>query len=266
MASDTAFDPFVQTFTLLLADGQPFNVTIPDLDDFIFYSVEICINYAAQLGASVVLLVVLALLTKADKRSSPIFILNCLSLVFNVIRNVLQCLYFTGPFSESYAYFGQDYSRVPTSAYAISVTATVFTFLLLVCIEISLLLQVQVVCLTLRQLYRHVIFAISLSVAMLAIGFRLALVVLNSQAIVSLTYLTPLDWIINASSITATLSICWFCAAFITKLGFALYQRRKLGLRRFGPMQIIFIMGCQSLVIPGKLFVHRVKEASTNSK
>lgn len=264
MASQTTFDPFVQTFTLLLADGQPFNVTIPDLDEFILYNVQICINYASQLGASIVLLIMLALLTKAEKRSSPIFILNCLSLVFNIIRNVLQCLYFTGSFSEVYTYFGQDYSRVPTSAYAMSIVATVFTFLLLVCVEVSLLLQTQVVCLTLRQMYRHIIFALSLSVAVLAIGFRLALVVLNSEAIVSLTYLIPLKWLASASNITTTLSICWFCAVFVAKLGFALYQRRKLGLRRFGPMQIIFIMGCQSLVIPGNSPVHEMIELSTN--
>ena len=264
MASQTSFDPFVQTFTLLLADGQPFNVTVPDIDDFILYNVEICINYGAQLGASVVLLVMLALLTKAEKRSSPIFILNCLSLIFNIIRNVLSCLYFTGPFSEIYAYFGQDYSRVPTSAYATSITATVFTFLLLVCVEISLLLQVQVVCLTILQIYRQIIFALSLSVGMLAIGFRLALVVLNSEATVSLTYLTPLTWLASAANITTTLSICWFCSVFVAKLGFALYQRRKLGLRRFGPMQIIFIMGCQSLFIPGKPSIHGMMEESAN--
>ncbi|MCJ1402939.1 hypothetical protein MMC11_006160 [Xylographa trunciseda] len=250
MTSSAAFDPFSQSFTLLQEDGTQFNVTIPELDDFILYSLQICINYAAQLGASIVLLVMLALLTKPEKRTSPIFILNSISLALNILRNILQCLYFTGPFNEAYTYFAGDFSRVPTSAYAISITATLFTFLLLISIEISLCLQVQVVCTTLRELYRQIIFALSTAVALVAIGFRLALLVLNSQSTLSLTYLQPLDWLTSASNITTTISICWFCTVFVTKMGFALQQRRKLGIRRFGPMQILFIVGCQTLIIP----------------
>jgi pheromone alpha factor receptor len=251
MASDMPFDPFTQSFTLLLEDGTPFNLSMPELDDFILYSVQICINYAAQLGASCILLIALLLLTKPDKRRSPVFILNLISLVLNVIRNVLQCLYFTGPFSQTYAYFGQDFSRVPTSAYATSITATVLAVLLLICIEASLLLQVRAVCVILRDLYRQAVFALSTVIALLAIGFRLALCVANSRSIISLEPPTSLNWLESASNITTSISICWFCAVFVTKLAFALNERRKLGLERFGPMQIIFIMGCQTLIIPG---------------
>ena len=251
MDSNSAFDPFSQSFTLLLNDGTPFNVTIPELDDFILYSVQISISYASQLGASLVLLVILALLTKPDKRFSPVFILNTLSLALNFVRNVLQCVYFTGPFSETYAYFAVDYSRVPSSAYATSVAAAVLTLLLLICVELSLLLQAQVICITLRKVYRQILFVVSLLIGSMAIGFRFALCVENSKAIYSLSTLTSLYWLASATNITTTISVFWFCTVFVTKLGFALNQRRKLGLRRFGPMQIIFIMGCQTMTIPG---------------
>lgn len=253
MADSTSFDPFTQSFTLLLTDGTPFNVSMPELDDFVLYNVQICINFAAQLGASLILLIVLLLIAKPDKRRAPIFIINALSLVLNVIRNVLQCVYFTGPFSEIYAYFGQDYSRVPKSAYATSITAPVLTFLLLVCAEISLILQVRVVCVTLREIYRRAIFVLSVNIALLAIGFRLALCIENSKDIISLAPETALQWLTSAANIMLSISVCWFCAVFVTKLGFALVQRRKLGLAQFGPMQIIFIMGCQTLILPGTL-------------
>ncbi|MCJ1469425.1 hypothetical protein MMC07_008058 [Pseudocyphellaria aurata] len=250
MDSPAPFDPFSQSFTLLLSDSTPFNVSIADLDDFILYNIQICINYGAQLGGSLVLLIALLLLTKPDKRLTPIFILNSISLLLNVIRNVLQCLYFTGPFSEAYAYFGQDYSRVPRSAYATSVAATVLTFLLLVCVESSLILQVRVVCVTLPRFHRQVIFTLSNVIALLAIGFRFALCVENSRYIISLIYLTQIKWLESGANITTTISVCWFCAVFVSKLAFALMERRKLGLDHFGPMQIIFIMGCQTLIIP----------------
>ena len=234
-----------------MADGTLVKITMDDLDSFILYSVQICINYAAQLGASLILLIVLLLLTKPDKRRAPIFITNTLSLTINFIRNILQCLYFNGPFNEVYAYFAQDYSRVHRSDYAISVTATVLTVLLLVCVEISLIFQVRVVCVTLRRVYRRVIFAVSVLVALMAVAFRFALCVENSIYIVTLNYLTGLKRLESAANITTTVSICWFCAVFVIKLGIALQQRRKLGLGQFGPMQIIFIMGCQTLIIPG---------------
>lgn len=255
MPSAAPFDPFNQSFTLLLSDGSPFNLSVPDLDDFILYNVQICINYGAQLGGSLVLLIALLLLTKPDKRLSPIFILNSISLTLNFIRNVLQCLYFTSPFSEVYAYFGQDYSRVSRSAYATSVAATMVTFVLLASIEVSLILQVRVVCVTLRKLHREAIFMLSNLIALLAVGFRFALSVENARYIISLNYLTQLQWLESAANITATISICWFCAVFVIKLASALIERRTLGLSRFGPMQIVFIMGCQTLIIPG-MFRH----------
>ena len=251
MAYASPFDPFEQQFTFVLGDGNQLNVTIPDLDEFVLYNVQICINYAAQLGGSFILLVVLLLLTKADKRRSPIFIINSMSLVINVIRNVLQCLFYTGPLSETFAYFSQDYSKVPGSAYATSVAATVLTFLLLVCVEISLILQVHVVSVTLKKNYRRAIMMTSYLIATMAIGFRLALCAENSRYIVSLGDITRLNWLKSAANITTSISICWFSGVFIIKLALALNERRKLGLAYFGPMQIIFIMGCQTLVIPG---------------
>lgn len=252
MATAAPFDPYSQSFTLQASDGTPFNVSIPDLDYFVYYNNQICINYGAQTGASIVLLIVLLLLTKPDRRASPIFIVNVSSLALNIIRTVLLCLYFTGPFTETYAVFSGDFSRVHTGDYATSVTAAVFTLLVLVCVETSLCLQTRVVCVTMRQVYRRIIFAASMVIALLAIAFRLALCVENSIYIVQAKVDGPLHQLASATTITETISICWFSAVFVAKLAFALNERRKLGLVQFGPMQIIFIMGCQTLIIPGE--------------
>ncbi len=250
MATSVSFDPFSQSFTLITPNG-PVSVTIPDLDDFASYNIEICVNFGTQIGASVVLLIVLLLLTKTNKRQSSIFIINTVSLILNIIRNVLQCLYFTGPFSETYAYFGQDYSQVQTKDYAMSVTATVLLFIVLCCVEASLCLQVRVICVTIRQLYRRFIFASSILIALMAIGFHLVYMIENAENIVRAVSQVPIEWLASTNNIVTSVSICWFCAVFVTKLGFALNQRRKLGVGQFGPMQIIFIMGCQTLIVPG---------------
>ena len=230
---------------------MPVNVSIPQLDEFVLYGVQISINYGSQIGASVVLLIVLLLLTKVEKRTSPIFLINTLSLLFNLVRNVLLCLFFTSAFNESYAYFAGDYSRVPQGDYANSITATVFEVLTLISIEASLCLQVRVVCITLRRMYRLAIFILSAAIALVAIGLRMVYTVKNDILILQTVPLDSLYSLGSATNIATSISICWFSAVFVIKLGFALRTRRKLGLGQFGSMQIIFIMGCQTLIIPG---------------
>ena len=250
-ASSSSPDPWAQSLTLYSARGEPFNITMIDLDDYVFESVCACINYGAQLGASLLLLVVVLLLTKSDKRKSPIFVLNTLSLALNFVRSLLQSLYFNSGFSEIYTYFSQDYSRVPRTDYATSVAADVLTLLLLISIQCSLILQTQVTTTTLGRRYRILLVMFSILMALLATGFRLFLTAVNAQAILAAAAFNDYGWLVSATNITTTISICFFCLVFAMKLGFALYQRRKLGLRQFGPMQVIFIMGCQTMIIPG---------------
>lgn len=252
MASDAPFDPFNQSFTLLDLHNSPHEFGIPELEELATYLVRSSIVSAAQLGGCLVLLIALILLAKPEKRCSPIFILNALSLSINFILTLLDCLYFTGSFTEIAAILLHDYSRVPSSEYAKSITMTILVLLLLLCAEASLILQVRVVCVTLRRILRQAHFVVSVLVVLMAAGFRLALCIENSRYILATAYPTDLIWLQSATNITTTISVCWFCAVFVGKLAFALSERRKLGIRKFGPMQVIFIMGIQTFIVPGK--------------
>lgn len=260
MASDAPFDPFNQSFTLLDLEQSPHKIGISELDDLILYQVQSSINFAAQLGGSLVLLIALLLLAKPEKRSSPIFILNALSLSINFILTLLHCLFFTGPFTQITAILLHDYSRVPRSEYVKQVTTTNLSFVLLICAETSLILQVRVVCVTLRRIHRQVLSVFSVLVVLIALGFRLVLSIKNSIYILSLGYTGDLDWLQSASDITTTISVCWFCSVFVGKLAFALNERRKLGIRNFGPMQVIFIMGIQTFIVPGETSYKKIFE------
>ncbi|PWY87482.1 mating-type alpha-pheromone receptor PreB [Aspergillus heteromorphus CBS 117.55] len=253
MASD--FDPYTQNVTFHSVAGNLFEVNVQDIDMYMQYGIRICINYGAQLGASIILFVILLLLTRPEKRRSCVFILNCCALLFNVGQLVCQVLYFTSPFMRVYSYFAGDFSQVPLSAYINSVTATVFTTLLMISIETSLVLQVQVVCANFRRRYRHILLTISLAIATIPVGFRMALMVENDILIMGAQPSLSTMALQSNENITVTTSICFFCAIFIAKLGYAIRQRRKLGVRDFGPMKVIFIMGCQTLVIPAFLSI-----------
>lgn len=252
MSASPDSDPFDQSVTFHYGDGSPFNVSTHELNEFVLYNTKVCINYGTQFGASLLLLIILALMTRPDRRKSAVCILNAGALLFNAARLLCMSLYFTSPFSDVYAFFAFDYSRVPDSAYANSILGVVFTLFLLICLEASLVIQVYVICTTTRPLYRHLVLAVSLVFALVAIGFRIAVVVENSQYIVDAIDFSPMVWLQSASNICITVSICFFSSVFIIKLGFAIRQRRQLGFKKFGPMQVIFIMGCQTMIVPGK--------------
>ncbi|KAJ5815816.1 Fungal pheromone mating factor STE2 GPCR [Penicillium robsamsonii] len=248
--SSLPFDPFTQNVTFRDVDGGTFNVSVKALDVFVMYNVRVCINYGCQFGASLALLVILLLLTQSDKRRSAVFIMNGLALFFNSGRLLFQLIHFSTAFEQVYPYVSGDYSSAPWTAYAVSIMAVVLTTLVIVCIEVSLVIQVRVVCSTLRRLYRHSLLLLSILVALVPIGFRSTWMIVNCNAIATLDYMSGIWWIESATNISVTVSICFFCVIFVTKLGFAIKQRRRLGVREFGPMKVIFVMGCQTMVVP----------------
>ena len=245
-----ALDPNTQQVTFHYSNGEPFNVSVSDLDEFVQYNVRVCINYGSQLGASIVLLVILLLLTRREKRTSSVFLLNVLALFFNITRLLFEVIHFTTGFEKVYPYFSYDYSYVKRSAYVISILSVVLETLLVISVEVSLVLQVQVVCATLRRRYRRALLAVSIMMALVPIGFRVGWMVMNNIYIMMVADMTPIWWLESATNIVITISICFFCTVFVSKLGYAIKQRKRLGVRDFGPMKVIFVCGCQTLTIP----------------
>lgn len=257
---DPYFDGMKQPFTIFGPDGTtPVEFSLEDVAAIQINTVQQAIMFGSQIGASALLLVVLILMTSSDKRRSAIFLLNGLALLINTIRNILQCLQLVGPFYNFYVYQTEVYENVPglSRAKEISITAGILTFLVIVCIEASLVLQVRIVCVTLPKVKRYAITALSTIMALLAIGFRMALLVMNSHSVANVETFSAgamkhLNMVASATNITLTVSIVFFSIIFCGKLAMAILSRRTMGLTQFGPMQIIFVMGCQTMLLPSK--------------
>ncbi|RHZ48881.1 alpha-factor pheromone receptor STE2 [Aspergillus thermomutatus] len=247
---NSTFDPFTQNITLIGSDGTTIISSMGQADDFLHYMLRLSINYGTQLGACIVLLLVLLLLTRPEKRVSSVFVLNVAALLANIIRLACQLSYFSSGFARMYALLAGDFSRVSRGAYAGQVMASVFFTLVLIFVEVSLVLQVQVVCSNLRRQYRILLLGASILAALVPIGVRLAYSVLNCMEIMHAGTMDHLDWLESATNIVSTVSICFFCAVFVVKLGLAIKMRKRLGVKQFGPMKVIFIMGCQTMTIP----------------
>ncbi|KAH8694950.1 mating-type alpha-pheromone receptor PreB [Talaromyces proteolyticus] len=227
------FNPFEQNITFITSDGTPFNITMVDLDGYIQFGITSCIDYGSELGATVVIFVLMLLLTKSKKRRSAVFGLNMAALFLNTARLICEILYFTGAFFETYAYFSGDFSRVKPSNYANTVLGTVLLALLQVCTECSLVLQAMVVCVNLPKLSKILLQSI-----------------LNAKYTLEQRDFSDYVWLEKANTILLTISICFFSAVFMCKLAYSIWRRRQLGIRQFGPMQVLFIMSCQTMLVP----------------
>jgi pheromone alpha factor receptor len=245
------FDTHTQNFTLVDEYGEQFVTNMGEVDYMRQYGIRVAINWGSQIGASIVLLLVLLLLTRREKRKSSIFIMNCLCLVLNAVRSVLQCIWLTTEMFHPYAVLAGEYSRVSPSNRANSIASNTVLLLLVACIMISLSLQVWVVCITAKPLHRAIIMGTTSLVACVAMGYRFAVCVLSNIRTMQNLTMTAYDGLVTDMHITQAVAVWFYCCVFTFKLGHALIQRKRMRMTQFGPMQIIFIMGCQTMVIPG---------------
>lgn len=260
-----AFDIFNQTFELIGPDGSTLAFSTLDIELVRLTAVRTAIIFATQLGASAILLLVLLLMTPGAKRRSLSWIFNVLALVCNVTRCTMQCLEMTGPFLNFVLIVTQEYGVAGLNRHIrLAIANNVITTMVFIFIELALVTQVQVICAAaMSSVYRIAILTFCGVVATIAIGFRLNLMIVNCRSTASLG--TPhasewelferLQWAQSTNNVTAIVSICVFSAVFCTKLGLAIRSRRSMGLKQFGAMQIVFIMGCQTLTIPGKFTI-----------
>ncbi|CAO2651924.1 Nn.00g002070.m01.CDS01 [Neocucurbitaria sp. VM-36] len=244
------FDPWTQPITLYYQDGTNFTIGMEALNYYRLYGSRLAINYGTQIGASFMLLLVLLLLTRAEKRKSFIFLINALCLTANTIRCILLSCFVTGNMWHLYSQLSGDWSRITTSDLATTVATNTMTLLVTSLIMISLCLQVWVVCVTTMPLQRYAIMAVTSSMACIALGYKAAVIIYNIKQALIFQTMEPYKELVSVSYVVQAVSIWLFSCVFTYKLGYAIIQRRRLNMPQFGPMQIVFIMGCQTMLIP----------------
>jgi pheromone alpha factor receptor len=259
------FDTHTQTFTLITSDGQNVTANLGELDYYRQYGIRVAINWGSQIGASIVLLLVLLLLTPREKRKSHIFVMNCVCLVLNAIRSILQCIWLTTEYMNPYVLATGDYSRIKPSDRANTIATETLLLLLTICIMVSLSLQVWVVCVTTKPLHRIIAMCITGLLATLAVALRFAVCALTNVHYMKDESMTGYNNTVLAMHIAQAAAVWAYALVFTWKLGIAMHQRRRMRMTQFGPMQVIFIMGCHTLIIPGMSSYACHTEALTNS-
>lgn len=95
----TGFNPHNQEIMLYYPDGYNLTLRLSAITQANREAVLWAFTHSIQIAA---LLVLLSLLTRAEKRWSAIFVCNILSLVFVILRSATALEYYMGGFYDAY--------------------------------------------------------------------------------------------------------------------------------------------------------------------
>ncbi|KAF8545465.1 GPCR fungal pheromone mating factor, partial [Trichophaea hybrida] len=244
------FDPHSQPITIFYRDGTNLTLTLSDFNTANQAALAYCSIFAAQIGACLILLAIVGLLTSREKRRTLLFACNILALVTVIFRSFLAMEFYLGPFYDTYRFMSGDYYDIPSGARYTQIASTMGSLLLKSVVQFSLILQLRVVYGSSPKLNLAMTLGTSV-IAMAAIALFFKVTVDSAKKIMEPAVgVYSGDWTYPAAKAMFAVSICIFCLIFVIKLGYAIRRRRILGLRAFGPLQIIFTVGCQTMVIP----------------
>lgn len=242
-----------QTIKLLFPDGSPFNIFMTDLTFMNSANIGMGITYGIQIGLASLMLIVTLLLSQKGKRRSLNFFCNVAALALDIPCSALMAGWLASIWNNPYVYFTHDSSLITKGNIVASIMPQPLKLLEIIAIQMSLFIQVRVILITSAALARRMILAILFTIATICIAMEIGLAVVNTKQIALMADPSPIQ---PQLALAANVTFCIFVASamfvFMWKLAYALKNRRNLGVVKFGPMQIIFIMGAQTLIAPGK--------------
>ena len=247
-------DPRLQNFTIQTAWGE--NVTIPMglVDAKHRYGVNLCSSYGTQIGASIMMLLVVLVMNPVVKLMRTYTAVQVAALAVNVIRMVLLCLFWPSQWKTFYAVFAGDYQFVPRGDYAISVAANVSSLTLTILVELCLVMQAWTMMNLWNDLWKWLAAASSAILSLVTIGFRFAFCVLQSKAILDTTSAQPIEWVAKTSMTIGAVSIFWYCGLFNVQLIIHLVKNRRFLPRMAGlsPMEALAFANGIIMFVPGE--------------
>lgn len=245
-------------FTL---EGETYSIPFSQIDSYHSYFMKYAFVYGAAIGSCII--TALMMWVCSSKKTSPIFILNQLTLLLMLIRSVLFTVYLRGPFTTMSYTVLFDSFPVPNAyqAYQITVAASVIEIPLVTCIQLLLIYQIFTVFRT--QKFKQLKFILVGIFSFLAA----AIVAIYIYSIVAFAedlkvYYEPTYKADQYASWTSSLPFTLFSASviasstvFICKLILAIRSRQVLGLKQFSPFHVLVIMSSQAMIIPSILLI-----------
>jgi pheromone alpha factor receptor len=241
-----------QYFNLTDINGDNVPTSLTDIEDFFHHKSNSLIIFGVQVGLCIMLTMVLALLTKAEKRRTAIFALNITGLILETIRFItISIQYNSVLFAIAVQVLGAT-ALETSDDFVAPVIYSVSTIIWYAVVETSLVLQVRVVFGAERKLQKLLTVGLGFLFGVTA-AFKIAVQAWNTKAILTrvLGITDPVFVGINRTAqVLFVLTVGLSSAIFVAKLIYLIRRRQKMGFQAFGPLQVILIMATQCLIVP----------------
>ncbi|KAM0448043.1 hypothetical protein ACHAQK_000022 [Fusarium lateritium] len=249
----SAFDPLTQNITFFAADGKTeIHIPLPVIDQLRRRMINSAINYATQLGACLLMLIVLLVMVPKEKFRRPFMVLQLLSLAICSIRMILLCIFFISSFADLYPIFADDFSHIPLSSYAPSIAGTTMSLCLVISTELMLMSQAWTMVRLWPNFWKYIITACSLVVSLMTISIRIAFTVLQNKSNLAVEDTWHWLWLSQWTVIMNVVSIVWWCLVFNIKLVWHLISNRGIlpSYKTFTPMEVLIMTNGVLMIIP----------------
>ncbi|SCV00955.1 LAMI_0G08372g1_1 [Lachancea mirantina] len=252
--SEMIFNASQQTLSYSSLYGNDTTISFSDLNDIVATRQSESIISGARLSAAGLALIILWMVSQ--RRTTPIFIANQVSLTLMVIQSSLLIAYSYTHYSSITFTLTMFPQYVPRSDLYFFGASNIFQALLVAAVEVSLVLQVRVVfkCDNFKNAGRA-LTAMSAALAGATTGMFFATAIQSTIAAHENVSSVPPTILYNAAVILMACSVNFMTLLLAIKLILAIRSRRFLGLKQFDSLHILLIMAFQTLVFPSILFI-----------
>ncbi|KAK6526234.1 Proteasome subunit beta type-5 [Orbilia ellipsospora] len=247
--SAESWEPHTNLIDFIYPDASNMSFTLAMIDEFRRNQLFTNTIFSVQIGAAVVIIFVMLCITHADKRKTPVFIVNLVNLLLVAVRGILFDDYFMGPLARTYTTFAWDTSDVPTSALIKSIISSILSLLLMIGTQISLLLQIRI-CYALNPRSRTRILVTCGSIGALATVAYLSLGIYAIKLQEKPPDIRITKWAKPLVNSLVALSIVVYSGMFSWRMFQSVRNRRRMGFTGLGSLESLLISGFQCLVFP----------------
>jgi len=240
-----------QTFNLTDITGNVDTFTLSIFDAMFHDLGRSLVIFGVNMGMCITIAIVVLILTKREKRRTPIFALNIAGLLLQFLRMLLSAIDYNGPnFTLEYQMLGEN-ALIPNSAYVPVYLYTFATIPWYIVIISSLILQVRVVFAAEPKAQKFLTWGVAF-LGLAAITFNITGEVEVFKGNVEKAGVSA-EWfpaVVETGRILYAITVGVASFVFVAKLMYLIHRRQKMGFKGFGPLQVIVIMGAQCLVVP----------------
>ena len=253
-ASPTNMDPRQQTLVFLAGDGtEQIPLGMTDVNDVYFYAFRTAINFGVQVGACLMLLLVLLAMTPRRRYAKWTTCINMAALAVVLVQRLLLVLYFTSSYMDFYTLFTQDPTFLNPVDTGVSIGSSVLAVPQIILIEVALIIQAWAMIQLWPDFWKWLTVGISVVISLLTIGFKCASAAIQIMSIRNFEIQSML-WIQQVDLAFSTTTIFWFCLIFLARLVAHMWKHRSILQSTKGgiaAMDVLVVTNGLLMVVPG---------------